>query len=53
MYTELKPDFSQLNPATKEDVNEILLEIKKAYESKIKFYEKKIRNIDEMVALKK
>ena len=46
--TEKKPDFNLLRPATKEDVQEILLDIKKAYENRIKLFEKETKKIDDI-----
>ena len=42
-----------MEPASKEDINEILLEIKDAFRCKIKFYLNELKNVEEMVALMK
>ena len=42
-----------MEPASKEDINEILLEIKDAFSRKMKFYQNELKNVEEMVALKK
>jgi len=42
-----------MEPTSKEDINEILLEIKDAFSRKMKFYQNELKNVEEMVALKK
>ena len=42
-----------MTPGSKEDINEILLEIKDAFSRKMKFYQNELKNVEEMVALKK
>jgi hypothetical protein len=42
-----------MEPTSKEDINEILLEINDAFKRKMKFFENEIKNVEEVVALKK
>ena len=48
----MKPDPEDLIDATKEDVNAILLDIRKSFENKIKNFEKSLKRVDEMIEIK-
>ena len=42
-----------MKPATKEDLNDIIFQIREAFREKLQFYVKGILNLDKIIALKK